>query len=193
MAASWDWQWTWQWTWSPDWSTWVWQQVPYYGLQDDNWRGYARPETARLETVHLDRKSVSRSPDAVREEGAWRDPKHMYEDHQVLRCPWPGGRFLYPEFPKPGNWDDLFIEACELGLVQLSDLQHQSIHRKFFFQCINGSDKQDYKKNVFVHFDFIFSPHPVDLSQTEISTGMVYEDTRSKGTETPARWQVPQD
>ena len=41
--------------------------------------------------------------------------------------------------------------------------------------------------------DFIFSPHPVDLSQTEISTGMVYEDTRSKGTETPARWQVPQD
>ena len=37
---------------------------------NETWRGYARPATERLE-----KKSVSRNPDIVRNEGAWRDPQ----------------------------------------------------------------------------------------------------------------------
>jgi len=75
------------------------------------WRGRSRPVDAATVKMHEPSEdALSESP--ARDRGAWRDPNHRYEDHEVLRCPWPGGRNT---FSCP--WSELTAEAAAMGLA----------------------------------------------------------------------------
>ena len=125
MASSWN-QHQWEW----NWETWTWQQAPPRQPWTDRRRGNTRPETVRLE-----KKPISHSSSSIRRRGAWRDPKHKYEDHQVLRCPWPGGKWTFPEDPDEGCWEQVVAEACDLGLAQFLALLLFPEHQKIIRLC----------------------------------------------------------
>jgi hypothetical protein len=110
MASSWK---HCKWEWNSD--TWSWQQVSPRQPWTNTWRGETRPGSVRLE-----KKPISHSSSSIRRRGAWRDPKHKYEDHEVLRCPWPGGKWTFSPTPDEGCWEQVVAEACDIGLAQLS-------------------------------------------------------------------------
>jgi len=75
------------------------------------WRGRSRPaDIATVKICNPCEDALSESP--ARDRGAWRDPNHGYEDHEVLRCPWPGG---LDTFSRP--WRELTAEAAAMGLA----------------------------------------------------------------------------
>ena len=126
MSSPWrhhDW---WQWeqeSWQQE--QWEWKQQPWKGSSYRPRRGRARPAkaVARIDPAHLRKRSPSAdrssssSAAAARKKGAWRDKKHVYEDHEVLRCPWPGGKWSLPKPGEEGCWRNMEAEAIELGLA----------------------------------------------------------------------------
>ena len=89
------------------------------------WRGRSRPVDPATVKIHEPSEdALSESP--ARGRGAWRDPNHRYEDHEVLRCPWPGGRNT---FFRP--WSELTAEAAAMGLADtLARLKKNRIYKK---------------------------------------------------------------
>ena len=109
-------------------------QGPHLDVQSgipssSDWRGRSRPvDLATVEIGEPSEDALSESP--ARDRGAWRDPQHRYEDHEVLRCPWPGGRNT---FSRP--WSELTAEAAAMGLADtlsicLSTIGTNRIKRK---------------------------------------------------------------
>ena len=136
MSSSWqrrDW-WRWQQdSWQRDkWSREPWQQQPWQDSANSHWRGRARPGSgpAQIDPAQLRglspaaSHSSAGSAEAAQKKGAWRDKKHKFEDHEVLRCPWPGGRRTFPEPPAEGCWAQLEDEALDLGLAPASVINH---------------------------------------------------------------------
>jgi len=75
------------------------------------WRGRSRPvDVASVEIRDPSEDALSESP--ARDRGAWRDPNHRYEDHEVFRCPWPGGPNT---ISRP--WSELTAKAAAMGLA----------------------------------------------------------------------------
>ena len=124
------------WNWEQDWwqqdegSRKPWQQQPWQQQtwQDSArslWRGWARPGSgpAQIDPAQLRGRSPTAShssassAEVAQKKGAWRDKKHKFEDHEVLRCPWPGGKWTFPNYPAEGCWAQLEDEALDLGLA----------------------------------------------------------------------------
>ena len=108
MATSWsqrrgtDWDWN-QQSWQPQ----LWEA--------NEWRGKPRPGPARISSAQLQEQGQQADSEyAAREQRKWSDPKHEWEDHQILRCPWPGGINTFP------SWQEVVADAAEQGLAQLS-------------------------------------------------------------------------
>jgi len=77
-------------------------------------RGRSRPVSPATSPKHI---TETHGRDSESHSTSWRNKQHRYEDHAVLRCPWPGGRETFGE---PERWLKLQSEACNLGLVSLS-------------------------------------------------------------------------
>jgi len=79
-------------------------------------RGWSRPVSPATSPEHqteTHRKGSGQRPTT------WRDKQRRYEDCELLRCPWPGGRETFGE-PKEERWLEIQSEARDLGLVSLS-------------------------------------------------------------------------
>ena len=104
-------------SWNQPWGTdWHWNQQSWQpqSWEANEWRGKPRPGPARISSAQLQEQGQPADSEyAAREQGKWRDPKHEWEDHQILRCPWPGGIKTFP------SWQDVVADAAEQGLVQL--------------------------------------------------------------------------
>ena len=139
MSSAWqrhDW---WHWeqdSWHQDkWPQKPWQRQPWQDSSRSLWRGWARPGSgpAQIDPAQLRGRSPTAShssassAEAAQKNGAWRDKKHKFEDHEVLRCPWPGGKWTFPEPPAEGCWAQLEDEALDLGLAPALVIIHAAI------------------------------------------------------------------
>jgi len=105
-----------------NWNEQSWQHGSWKDTASANeWRGWPRRGPARIRPEQLRGRSQSAdsSEQAAQRKGKWRDPKHDWEDHEVLRCPWPGGIKTFPERPAPGCWQEVVADAMDQGLAQL--------------------------------------------------------------------------
>ena len=93
-------------------------------------RGRSRPVSPATSPKYI---TETHRRDSESHSTSWRNKQHRYEDHAVLRCPWPGGRETFGE---PEHWLKVQSEACNLGLVSLS-----AHFLDFFFNENNVSSK----------------------------------------------------